>query len=225
MGYNRAMLVLASNSPRRRELLSLLGIPFTVHAVEVDESPLRGEHPREYVSRLSRQKAEQAVAQLGGERLVLAADTTVALEEHAERWEILGKPQNVQEAAEMLRRLRGRTHFVFTGIALCHIPTSQLWTDVCVSEVPMRNYSDAEMQAYIASGDPFDKAGGYAIQHRGFHPVENFTGCFANVMGLPLCQLARLLARAGIEVDDPLAPLCVRAFAYLCPLAENLAEE
>jgi MAF protein len=219
------MFVLASNSPRRRELLSLLGIPFTVHAVAVDESPLPDEEPAQYVLRLARQKATHAAAQLTGECLVLAADTTVALTNQAGEWEILGKPQHAQEAEQMLRRLRARTHFVFTGIALYHSKTAQLWSDVCASEVPLRNFSDEEMHAYIASGDPFDKAGAYAIQHRGFHPVERFSGCFANVMGLPLCHLTRLLAQAGIGIDAHLVPACAPSFGITCALAENMGGE
>lgn len=220
------MLVLASNSPRRRELLALLGIPFTVHPVEVDETPFPDEHPATYVERLSRSKAEQAFARYDGEAFILAADTTVALEEETGVWEILGKPQDAQEAEKMLRRLRGRTHHVFTGVALIHAPTARLWCDVCASEVPIRNFSDGEMQAYIAGGDPFDKAGAYAIQHEGFHPVENFSGCFANVMGLPLCHVARLLAQAGISLkENRIALRCVRSLGYPCNFKEKIEND
>lgn len=215
------MLVLASNSPRRRELLTFLGIPFTVYFVAVDEASLPEEHPTAYVQRLARCKAEQTAAQWKGEAFILAADTTVAMENGAGKWEIFGKPQDAFEAERMLRRLRGRTHQVFTGIALIHTTTARLWCDVCVSEVPIRHFSDEEMQAYIASGDPFDKAGAYAIQHAGFHPVENFLGCFANVMGLPLCHVARLLAQAGINIEKQLALECWQSLNYPCVLQER----
>ncbi|RCK75013.1 MAG: Septum formation protein Maf [Anaerolineae bacterium] len=216
------MLVLASNSPRRRQLLALLGLPFTVCSVEVDETPHADENPGNYVQRLSRSKAQQAAHKLSSSTLILAADTTVAMEEAEGNWLIFGKPRNAQEAEEMLRRLRGRTHLVFTGLALLRNADGSLWEDVCISEVPIRNFSDEEMQAYIASGDPFDKAGAYAIQHAGFQPVENFSGCFANVMGLPLCHLARLLARAGILVEQRLALRCLQSFDYTCTVTERL---
>lgn len=219
------MLVLASNSPRRRALLALLGVPFAVCPAEVDETPLPGEHPAAYVKRLACTKAKQAWVRWGGEAFLLGADTTVALEEEAGRWEILGKPKDAQQAEWMLRRLRGRTHSVFTGLALLHKPSGNLWSDVCVSEVPIRNFSDEEMQAYIASGDPFDKAGAYAIQHREFHPVENFVGCFANVMGLPLCHVAHLFDRAGIHLPRQGLPSCVQSFGGPCAVGAPVENE
>jgi len=122
----------------------------------------------------------------------------------------------------MLLRLRGRTHFVFTGLALLRNADGSLWEDVCISEVPIRDFSTAEMRAYIASGDPFDKAGAYAIQHAAFHPVENFSGCFANVMGLPLCHLARLLAGAGISGEQNVALQCLQSLDYDCAVTDRL---
>lgn len=224
-GYNQAMLVLASNSPRRRELLALLDIPFTVFSVAIDETPLLQEHPSAYVERLARHKAKQTAARWQGEAFILAADTTVAIQDSTGKWEILGKPQDTQEAERMLRRLRGCTHQVLTGLALLHTSTVQQWSDVCISEVPIRNFSDAEMYAYIASGDPFDKAGAYAIQHAGFHPVENFSGCFANVMGLPLCHLVRLLERVGIKIGKDPALQCLDTLNYPCSLATRILED
>lgn len=184
----------------------------------IDETPLPEEHPAAYVERLARHKAKQTAARWQGEAFILAADTTVAIQDSKGKWEILGKPQDAQEAERMLRHLRGCTHQVLTGLALLHTSTAQWWSDVCVSEVPVRNFSDAEMYAYIASGDPFDKAGAYAIQHAGFHPVENFSGCFANVMGLPLCHLVRLLERAGIQVKKNPALQCLRTLNAPCSL-------
>jgi len=216
------MLVLASNSPRRRQLLTLLGVPFTVHAVEIDETPQSGEKPLDYVQRLARSKALQAAQKVAASAFILAADTTVAMEEAAGTWTIFGKPADAQEAEEMLLRLRGRTHFVFTGLALLRNADGSLWEDVCISEVPIRDFSTAEMRAYIASGDPFDKAGAYAIQHAAFHPVENFSGCFANVMGLPLCHLARLLAGAGISGEQNVALQCLQSLDYDCAVTDRL---
>ncbi|HXZ74508.1 MAG TPA: nucleoside triphosphate pyrophosphatase, partial [Streptosporangiaceae bacterium] len=160
-------LILASNSPRRRELLSLSGWAFSVQPAQVDESPLPGEKPGDYVLRLAQAKAREAAAAGRAGRLVLAADTTVALD-----GDLLGKPGDAAEAADMLRRLRGRSHQVYTGLAALTAPDGNLVTDLCVTAVPMRNYRDEEIEAYVASGDPLDKAGAYAIQHPGFHPVE-----------------------------------------------------
>jgi len=117
----------------------------------------------------------------------------------------------------MLLSLRGRTHQVLTAIAV-HTAEGELLRDLSVDDVPMRAYSSAEMEAYVASGDPLDKAGAYAIQHPGFHPAENFSGCYASVMGLPLCHLVRTLARKGLTppVDVPAA--CQADLGYACPV-------
>jgi len=199
----------------------MLAIPFTIHPVEVDETPQPDEHPAEYVRRLSLSKALQAAEQLDRQAIILAADTTVAIQTEADRWSILGKPADARHAAEMLRCLRGRVHYVFTGLALLRNMDGRLWSDVCTSEVPMRNFSEEEMYAYIASGDPLDKAGAYAIQHEGFHPVEKFEGCFANVMGLPLCHLAQMLDQAGISVQNQISLRCVRSLGYPCALDQR----
>lgn len=194
------MLVLASNSPRRKQLLALTGWEFTVLPAQVDESVLPGELPPAYVSRLAETKA-RAVFSIPGVDLrrpgvvVIAADTAVV-----DGTNILGKPQDTQEAEAMLRSLRGRTHQVYTGLAALNVG-GRFLSDMCVSEVVMREYSDAEMLDYIASGDPLDKAGAYAIQHVGFRPVERLQGCYANVMGLPVCHLVRLLAGFGLHPE------------------------
>jgi MAF protein len=203
------MLILASNSPRRKQLLTLGGWNFQVKAAEVDERQQPGESPPAYVLRLAIAKARAVAAQLtslagDSQIVVLAADTAVVLEEHGRTF-ILGKPQSGADARRMLTRLRGRTHQVMTGLAaLCLGPATAaslaLATDLCTTVVAMRSYSEAEMQAYIASGDPFDKAGAYAIQHSGFNPVERLEGCFANVAGLPVCRLEQLLMSTGFAV-------------------------
>lgn len=195
-------LVLASNSPRRRQLLALAGRSFSLQPASIDEQPFPGEHPGAYVLRLARGKARAAGAgQLAG--LFLGADTTVAL-----GMEILGKPADGKEAAEMLRRLRGREHTVYTAIALYDPRRGLERSEVCASRVPMRAYSQAEIETYVASGDPLDKAGAYAIQHAGFHPVEEFRGCFASVMGLPLCHLERALRSLGAGSPADVAAAC-----------------
>lgn len=191
-------IILASNSPRRRALLTEAGWQFAVRPVDIDESPLTGEDPQGYVRRLAETKARAAGAQLDAlaGRVILAADTTVA-----DGADILGKPGGATEAAAMLLRLRGRTHAVYTALALYLPDRDVLYADVCSSAVSMRDYSNEEMQAYIAGGDPLDKAGAYAIQHSGFHPVERLEGCYANVVGLPLCRLNLLFSQAGLPAQ------------------------
>ncbi len=206
-------LLLASNSPRRRQLLALTGREFLTRPASIDETPLPGEDPGEYVLRLAQGKAA-AAAQMGTHaRWVLGADTTVALEGR-----ILGKPADAEEAREMLDFLRGRAHTVFTALALCDAADGRLHSQLCASSVPMRNYTRAEIEAYVASGDPLDKAGAYAIQHAGFHPVEQFAGCFASVMGLPLCHLERTLRSLGDPSPADVPAACQADLNYTCPV-------
>ncbi len=212
-------LFLASNSPRRKQLLAL-GWSFTHSPAEVDESPLPGEPSAGYVLRLAQDKARAAAAESGLDGLFLAADTTVADEDA-----ILGKPADAADARRMLTRLRGRTHQVYTALAVLRSTDGLLLTDRCATDVPMRDYTDVEMEAYIASGDPLDKAGAYAIQHVGFHPVEGLAGCYANVMGLPLCHLARTLRKLGLPTPPDLPAACQAALGYTCPVYEQVLRE
>lgn len=211
------MIVLASNSPRRKELLSLFGMSFRTCPAEIDETPVPGENPRAYVLRLAESKARAAAAQLPVDCLVIAADTTVA-----DGKDILGKPADYQEASEMLARLGGHTHQVYTAVAVLRLADNTFLLDSCATDVPMRNYSQAEIAAYVSTGDPLDKAGAYAIQHAGFHPAEALKGCYANVMGLPLCHLTRLLRFMQVvsPVDVPVA--CQAALEYECPVFKEI---
>lgn len=188
-------LILASTSPRRRELIKLFGLDFEFASVEVDETPRVGESARELVERLSREKAEQA-SRAYRDAVVIAADTDVAVD-----GEILGKPTDLRDAERMLKQLRGREHFVFTG--LCAINGTRQWTQIVQTTVSMRDYSDEEIERYIATGNPLDKAAAYAIQHYDFRPVEKIEGCYANVMGLPLCHVYLALREFGVTVDEP----------------------
>ncbi len=218
---NDPVLYLASNSPRRRQLLALAGWDFIPRPADIDETPLEGEDPASYVLRLAEMKARKTAAGVPEPGVVLAADTAVvAPHETTGQAAILGKPGNTAEAADMLRRLRGRTHRVYTAIAAMHSSDSNVLTDLCVSYVPMRSYTDEEIDAYTATGDPLDKAGGYAIQHQGFHPVENFTGCTASVMGLPLCHTAHLLGRLGVTAGNGQASACLTGSDRHCLAAE-----
>ncbi len=192
-------LILASSSPRRRELLGSLGVPFSIHKPDIDETQAEGEAPLEYVYRLSRQKAAQVAARLGAVEPVLAADTIVILSADTmgidEGGRVLGKPADADEARAMLRALRGRAHRVCTGLTLWQ--RGEAVTELTQTTVVMRDYSDDEIEAYIATGDPFDKAGSYAIQHPLFRPVARIEGCYTNVVGLPVCRVRTLLAGAG----------------------------
>ncbi|MCB0216048.1 MAG: septum formation protein Maf [Chloroflexi bacterium] len=179
----RPPFVLASASPRRRALLaSLLDAPFQVRVADIDESPLSGERPEPHVRRLALAKARAVAAGLHAPLQVLGADTVVAFEGR-----ILGKPASPADAVETLRRLRGRRHEVITGLALVDAPAGAiLRVAAATTGVWMRAYTDAEIEAYVASGDPMDKAGAYAIQHTGFRPVARLEGSETNVIGLPL---------------------------------------
>ncbi|MGE5377800.1 MAG: Maf family protein [Bacteroidota bacterium] len=211
----KAPLILASNSPRRRQLLALTGIPFVVSVADVDESQLANERPADYVLRLAEMKARAVRA--GADQFVLAADTTVV-----DGSDILGKPKDEAEAVAMLTRLRGHVHQVYTGIALLHAGDGQLLTDLCVTDVPMREYTDEELRAYVATGDPLDKAGAYAIQHAEFHPVARMDGCFASVMGLPVCHVILQMRKMGIQADTDFFAGCETLLEYNCPVSNAI---
>lgn len=199
-------MILASNSPRRRQLLALGGWPFSIQPADIDERELPGEAPEGYVLRLAEEKALAANRRTdprAPESAVIASDTTVALD-----GAILGKPADAAEAVEMLAHLRGRWHQVFTGIAVLRRADAVLRSEVCATDVLMRAYTDAEMRAYAASGDPLDKAGAYAVQHAGFHPVERVRGCYPSVMGLPLCRVTHLLDALGIPAGSGITHAC-----------------
>jgi MAF protein len=208
-------ILLASNSPRRKQLLALTRWNFIVSAANVDESLRANESPGEYVLRLAETKALAAKAE--ADQIVLAADTTVVDGQH-----ILGKPEDEADAVRMLTQLRGRTHQVYTGIALLRKSDNSLLTDLCVTDVPMRDYSDEEIRAYVASGDPPDKAGAYAIQHAGFHPVAAMDGCFASVMGLPLCHVVRLMGRLNVQPEADVPASCQNLLEYDCPVYQSI---
>lgn len=208
-------LILASNSPRRRQLIALTGLSFTVSAANVDESTRANESPADYVLRLAETKARAIKADVG--QIILAADTTVV-----DGTDILGKPADEAEAVAMLTRLRGHAHQVYTGVALLRVSNGLLLKRLCVTDVPMRDYSDDEIRAYVATGDPLDKAGAYAIQHPDFHPVAHMEGCYASVMGLPLCDVVRMLREMGVQANDDLTSNCQKLLEYPCPVYEKI---
>jgi septum formation protein len=203
-------IVLASASPRRRELFELLGLPFTVRTADVDETSRPGETPDVLVARLSATKAA-TVARGLKDGLVVAADTVVAIDGEA-----LGKPDDAAHAAEMLRRLRDRAHTVHSGVTVADAASGRAAIHLSATTVWMRDYSDAEIAAYVAGGDPLDKAGAYAIQHAGFQPVARIEGCFTGVVGLPLGALADGLAHFGVALPVDLAAVCRGWTGYAC---------
>ena len=187
-----AQLILASASPRRSELLKQIGIRHLVRVVEIDETPYVDESPIAYVQRVAAEKSAACLALWNQELPILSADTTVVF-----NGEILGKPENKQQAAEFLSRLSGQTHQVFSAVSLRGKQHSQT---LSVSDVRFRPLSSVEILAYCNTGEPLDKAGAYAIQGLGSVFVESITGSFSGVMGLPLFETAQLLAQQGIKV-------------------------
>ena len=182
----------------------------------MNESLRSNETPADYVRRLAGQKALAVLPRARSEDIIIGADTCVVIDA-----DILGKPAESEEARQMLRRLRGNTHQVYTGIAVLRANDGNLWTDVVVTDVPMRSYSDSEIERYIETGDPLDKAGAYGIQNPDFQPVARMEGCYASVMGLPLCSLSRLLRNVGILPGADVAGNCQNTIHYECPVFET----
>jgi septum formation protein len=188
-------LILASASPRRRELLTQAGFTFEVHPAHISEDPLPDEDPIAYVVRLAREKAQAVFNEMKDPTaVVLGADTTVTLDNH-----ILGKPEDAADAARMLRLLSGRTHRVITGIAVVTREAAEVATEV--TGVRFLTLSDEEIAAYIATGEPMDKAGAYAIQGRAARWIPRIEGCYFNVVGLPLALVSTMLEFCQLAAD------------------------
>jgi len=185
-------IILASASPRRKELLDQIKVTYAVNPVELDETPRLNEAPLAYVQRLAAEKSAACVAQIGSAVPVLAADTAVVLGN-----QIMGKPKDRDDALSMLTQLSGQTHQVYTAISLRGLRHHQA---VSITEVAFRRLTTPEMLAYWHSGEPADKAGSYAIQGLGSVFVESITGSFSGVVGLPLFETADLLAKQGIDL-------------------------
>ncbi len=203
-------LILASSSPRRHVLLTRLGLPFTIVRADVPEDPLPYETPAAMAQRLSQVKARTVAARCPG-ALILACDTVVALGD-----EIMGKPEGMPGAVGMLRQLRGRRHQVLTAVTTLNTLDQAEFTTCSVTDVWMRNYSDAEIAAYVATGDPLDKAGAYAIQHQDFDPVTDLAGCYSGVVGFPLTHVIQALQVHGIDPPVAAAAACDRWRGQCC---------
>jgi septum formation protein len=187
-------LILASSSPRRKELLTLLGLPFEIISPAINEEVLGQESPANHVRRLALEKAE-SVASHYPDSLVIGSDTVIELD-----GQILGKPANLEEAHHMLTSLRGRCHLVHTGLALVTKAIELRETDVETVKVWVKVFSDAALQAYLRTQDSLGKAGAYSIQGEGAHLIEKIEGDYPTVVGLPLRRLAKFLAEAEITI-------------------------
>ncbi|MCD4801377.1 MAG: Maf family protein [Anaerolineales bacterium] len=213
--------ILASKSPRRQMLLRNLINHFIVMETDIDETIQPGEDPADFVLRLASEKAFAAGKRLAESTLqdvvVIAADTIVVDKE-----KVLGKPIDAADAKNILGRLKNRTHQVLSGIAVYQLKTGKIRSNMVLTEVRMRNYTETEVQEYVNSGDPFDKAGAYAIQNDSFNPAPDFEGCFANVMGLPLCHLSLLLKKENLELDSRVAARCQESIRYQCPVYSQI---
>jgi septum formation protein len=192
--YNPVTIILASNSPRRKELLRQIGLDFRVDPADVDESVLPGESPEGYAVRVALDKARAAAAR-AGTGIVVAADTIVVLDE-----EILGKPADPGDAERMLKLLSGNVHRVITGLAVMDAATGKALTRASITRVWFRSLTLPEIISYVATGEPLDKAGAYGIQERGALLVDKIDGCYFNVVGLPLSLLGELLLSFGVDV-------------------------
>jgi septum formation protein len=178
-----ASLILASASPRRREILQSVGLKFKIVPAHVNENYLNGESPRQHVKRLSGDKAI-VIARKYPEAWVLGADTIVVIDGL-----ILGKPENKAQAKKMLRKLSGREHKVFTGFTIAHVAAEIYQIKVVQSAVRFKTISPTEMEWYVACDEPYDKAGGYAVQGKGAYFIQSIRGSYTNVIGLPLCEV------------------------------------
>lgn len=213
-----APVVLASRSPRRRELVRALDLDVRFMDPPGDETArVPGETARCFVVRQSVRKAIEAADGFTDDTVVIGADTTVSLDER-----LMGKPANEDEASEMLRALRGREHTVFTGVTVVEATSVRKMSGSKATTVHMRAYSDEEIAAYVASGEPMDKAGAYAVQDRSFQPAAEIVGCYLNVVGLPICEVVRLLSDVGVQTrlrsSWKMHPECRD-----CPLLDNTA--
>jgi septum formation protein len=185
-------IVLASASPRRRELLQQIGLAFRVAVADIVEQPLQEELPGDFVLRMAREKALVVMRREAGHLPVLGADTAVVLEDR-----ILGKPASRNEAAEMLQSLSGNTHEVFSAVAVA-VSESEIFEALNISRVTFSELEPEWIQSYIESGDPMDKAGAYGVQGKAGEKISRIEGSFYGVMGLPLYETAQLLKRAGV---------------------------
>lgn len=218
-------LILASQSPRRRELIKLLGYSVQAVSADVDEASVTEPDAAVNVVGTARLKAVKIAEQWrqsngNDDVVIVAADTTVAL-----AGEMLGKPVDVADAWRMLKALRNCSHEVHTGVVLLALGSGREVSGVNTAVVTMRDYSNVEIEAYIASGDPMDKAGAYAIQHPTFQPVARLDGCFTGVMGLSICHLLQLFSQLGVAMQADLTAVTDAHQHFPCLLLDEIVNK
>ena len=217
---NKTKIILASQSPRRRKLLSLMIRNFTVKPAKIDESISSIESAKYHASRLAKNKSHKIANHVDQEDIVIGADTIVTYENT-----ILGKPSNKHEAFQMLKTLNGKTHKVITALSI-HTHKSKTIIDTCCeTNVQIRNMSDEEINSYIDTNDPMDKAGSYSIQNKTFKLGHTPNGCLANVIGLPLCHLANTFNKLDTKIDNSIAEKCQSYINYDCPVSESILKQ
>ncbi len=199
-------IILASQSPRRRAMLAWVLMEFDCRPADIDETPLEGEQPTAYCRRMALGKALKCAESVTDDALIIGSDTTVFVGTR-----IFGKPKDEDDAAEMLRTLNGRDHKVGTAAVVIAQTNGKrrVLRSYCETGVRLRAMDRDEIRDYVASGDPMDKAGAYAIQNRAFHPVESIHGCYAGVVGLPLCHVCAMLRAVGCDSFPPVRPACM----------------
>jgi septum formation protein len=216
--------ILASRSPRRRELLQLCGYPFEIKTHPVNEDSVTHPDPVQNCIQTAQLKSQTLAHNFNPHpstrTLIIAADTIVAVD-----GQMLGKPGDRNEAYKMLDILRNRAHEVHTGISVIDLHSSHELHGSHTAEVRMRAYSDQEMDMYIATGDPLDKAGAYAIQHPQFKPVSQLQGCFLGVMGLSICHLLQILSQFDVPVVVDMATLQQAHQEYDCPVYDKITRK
>ena len=213
------LLILASASPRRKELLELTGLAFEIRPVTVDETSYIKGPPFKLAQQIAYEKASEALKYAPENSLVLAADTVVINNN-----DILGKPETQQDAVDMLMHLRNGRHDVITSLVLVDRHARRQIHESCTTNVPMRAYTDTEIENYVASGSPMDKAGAYGIQDDdpGLVESRDLSGCFANVMGLPICHFTRAMQALGRKVSADVPANCRQFTGYDCPVYEAI---
>jgi len=211
-------LILASGSERRRELLSWIGIPFEIVISDFDEDSVHERNPEKLVERLALEKAKAVAnriqksevrSQKREQSLVIGADTVVSVDH-----ETIGKPKDEKDAARILRKLSGTTHVVFTGVAVVNAHSGESFVEAEKTRVTFRKLKEAEIRSYVASGEPLDKGGGYAIQMGAKGFVTSVTGSFTNVVGLPLLTLTGLLEKHGYQVRNTVSEILFEKTGY-----------
>ncbi|HCU81491.1 MAG: septum formation protein Maf [Anaerolineaceae bacterium] len=212
-------LVLASQSPRRFDLLKLFDHQFQVEPAHIDERKNNVESPHSFAKRLAISKTLKVAHSYLNDAIVIGADTIVVQDDN-----VVGKPDTNTKARSMLMQLQGKTHQVVTAIAIYFGNTGSTAQELCETNVKMRSMTEEEIEEYVSTGESLDKAGAYAIQNVEFRPATPLGGCLANVIGLPLCHMSRALYKNNISVDKNIAEKCQEHLGYDCPIYESILQ-